>query len=75
MKRETKTISYQKTRLIKEKSDCEGCEDNFYNGNNPHGTKECWKFNDAKIIMRKRVHINQVPPWNQEPELILKKWV
>ena len=57
--------------MVKEKSDCEGCEDNFYNGNNPHGTKECWKFSDAKIIMRKQVHINQTPPWTQKPTLMM----
>ncbi len=69
MKEEIKTITNKRKRIIKEKTDCNGCEDNFYNGNNPHGTKECWRFKTAKIILRKQVHISQVPPWEQEPEL------
>jgi hypothetical protein len=46
---------------------CAGCEDDFYNGNNNLGVKECWRLKDAKLIKRKQVHIDQVPPWNQEP--------
>ncbi len=64
-----KEVKYTRKKLVPEKLNCSGCEDNFYNGNNPHGTKECWKFKGAKIIPRKEVHINQVPPWNQKPEL------
>ena len=44
---------------------CVGCNDNFYNGHNPHGIKECWLLKNAKLIQRKQVSINQVPPWTQ----------
>lgn len=46
---------------------CNGCEDNFYNGNNPLGIKECWLLKTAKVAMKKQVHINQYPPWKQKP--------
>lgn len=42
---------------------CSGCEDNFYNGNNPLGVKECWMLSDMKLIKRKEVGINDRPPW------------
>lgn len=48
------------------KKDCEGCRNDFYNGNNPMGVKECWSFKTAKIVWSKEVHIDQVPPWNQK---------
>lgn len=50
------------------KSNCSGCEQNFYNGNNPYGVKECWSFKEAKVIFRKRVSISQVPPWKQKAQ-------
>ncbi len=37
----------------------------FYNNKNDLGVKECWSFKTAKLIMRKRVSIDQRPPWNQ----------
>lgn len=47
------------------KKHCLGCEDDFYNGKNPYGIKECWLLDGAKLVMRKPVHIDQRPPWNQ----------
>lgn len=32
------------------KKDCIGCEDNFYNGNNPYGVQECWCFDKKKKL-------------------------
>ena len=49
---------------------CIGCEDNFYNDNNNYGIKKCWCLDDAKLIERKQVGINDVPPWNQQPIII-----
>lgn len=46
---------------------CVGCEDNFYNGNNPYGIKSCWGLESAKVILRKQVSIDQRPPWDQKP--------
>ena len=54
------------TKLDKLKH-CRGCRDNFYNGNNSYGVKECWGLKTAKLIMRVEVHIDQVPPWTQPP--------
>ena len=51
------------------KADCTGCEDSFYNGNNPYGVKECWSFKNAKLIYRQQVPIDQRPPWTQAPRI------
>lgn len=56
---------------MKSKNDCIGCKDDFYNGKNPYNIKECWRFKDAKFVKRKRVNINQRPPWNQKPVKVL----
>ena len=53
-----------------DKKHCRGCRDNFYNGNNPLGVKECWMLEDAKLIMRKEVDINQRPPWDQKAKRV-----
>jgi hypothetical protein len=51
------------------KKDCEGCEQDFYN-HGGGGSKQCWSFDEAKpLIMRKKVSIDQVPPWNQTANL------
>ena len=46
---------------------CGGCDGNFYNGHNDKGVKECWSLKTAKVAMRKKVHVDQVPPWTQKP--------
>lgn len=53
---------------MRNKSRCAGCRNDFYNGNNNLGVKECWSLKDAKVILRKRVHRDQIPPWNQKAE-------
>ena len=50
---------------------CAGCKDNFYNGGNPYGVKECWNLTSATVVSRVQVHIDQVPPWTQEPVNVL----
>lgn len=50
---------------------CRGCENNFYNGNNPYGVKECWLLKSAKVVSKKQVSINDRPPWKQEPIKVL----
>lgn len=38
-------------KLIKpRKKMCSGCTDDFYNGRNPYGVKECWMFKDAQVV-------------------------
>jgi hypothetical protein len=50
---------------------CVGCKDNFYNGNNDLGIKECWSLSSAKKVLKRRVGIWERPPWTNEPESIL----
>jgi len=45
---------------------CAGCYNSIYNG---EAAEVCWSLETANIIPRKRVHINDVPPWNHTPEL------
>ena len=52
------------------KADCSGCTDNFYNGNNNLGVKECWMFKTAELTKRIRIPIHQPPPYTQKPELL-----
>lgn len=56
---------------MKKSDRCQGCRDNFYNGNNPHGIKECWSLKDAKVVWKKLVPIDLVPPWNMKAERVL----
>ena len=50
---------------------CRGCRNDFYNGNNNLGVKRCWSFDKAKVVWKKRVHINHVPPWKQKATRVL----
>ncbi len=50
---------------------CVGCHCDFYNGKNPYNVKECWSLSTAKLVLKKRVSINQVPPWKQAPIKVL----
>jgi hypothetical protein len=42
---------------------CAGCTEDFYNGNNPLGVKECWNRKTAEMVNRVFVHIDQPPPY------------
>lgn len=57
--------------MLKSKSMCEGCRDDFYNDKNPYGVKECWSFPEAEVVKRKFVPMSQRPPWNQRAETTL----
>ena len=37
------------------KAMCHGCRNDFYNGNNSMGVKECWSFKGAKVVKRWRI--------------------
>ena len=50
---------------------CIGCEEDFYNNRNPYGIKECWNLKSAKLVLKKKIHINQRPPWKQKPIKVL----
>lgn len=68
----TMTIS----KLAKKKL-CSGCRNNRYNmgvgfverpGIDAVVTcNECWSMKTAKVVMKKRVSVSQVPPWTQKP--------
>lgn len=49
-------------------ANCAGCRENFYNGNNNLGVTECWNLETAKVVLRRRVGMNDVPPWTGTPE-------
>jgi len=50
---------------------CVGCQQDFYNGKNDLGVKECWSLERAKIVWKKEVHIDQRPPWTQKAKRLL----
>ena len=37
------------------KKECLGCDNDFYNGKNPHGIKECWLLETAKLGVLYRI--------------------
>jgi len=43
------------------KDKCSGCDKDFYNTDK----KKCWSLKTAKIVWRKKISIDQDPPWNQ----------
>jgi hypothetical protein len=51
-----------------EKSHCSGCREDYYNYGGTSSSGECWSLKSAKLIMRKKVHINDAPPWNQKAQ-------
>jgi hypothetical protein len=40
---------------MKDTKYCEGCRDNFYNGNNTLDIKECWHLAHARVVTRYRI--------------------
>ncbi len=46
---------------------CSGCEQDFYNDKNPLGVKECWNLKSARLVLKKKIHVDQQPPWKQKP--------
>lgn len=51
---------------------CAGCDEDFYNGHNDLGVKECWALKDMKLILLRRVGIDEIPPWTRAPERLPK---
>lgn len=50
---------------------CSGCRDNFYNGNNPYGVKQCWRYPSAKVAKRMLIPIQMRPPYTFPPKWVL----
>jgi hypothetical protein len=49
----------------KSKALCRGCRDDFYNGKQNCTGEGCWSYESAQVIKRKRVPLDQRPPWKQ----------
>jgi hypothetical protein len=48
---------------------CSGCRDDFYNGNNDLGVKQCWMRTSAKLVPTLLIHVDLPPPYkNLEPK-------
>ncbi len=50
------------------KDRCNGCYNNEYNFG-LGGSKECWSCEKAEVKLRKKVSVDQPPPWDHKPEL------
>ncbi len=59
------------TKEKDKKKYCEGCNDDFYNNKNPLGVEECWHLESAKLVLKRKVGLNEVPPWNSKPIKVL----
>lgn len=44
-----------------DKSHCQGCRNNFYNGNNTFGISECWSLKAATLVKVYELPIHSVP--------------
>ena len=51
------------------KENCRGCRQNFYNGFNDLGVKECWSFHDAKLVWRVPVGHWENPPYKNKKKV------
>lgn len=49
-----------------DKKYCNGCADNFYNGNNPLNVKECWLLKKAKLVNRIMIGHWENPPYKNK---------
>jgi len=56
------------------KSKCSGCRNNFYNGNNQYGVKECWLLKNAKVVWRIPVGHWESPPYKKKAVRIPDCW-
>jgi hypothetical protein len=50
---------------------CSGCHNDFYNGHNDLGVKKCWHAQDATMVTRLIIHVDQPPPYlNVKPRTV-----
>ena len=57
------------------KKHCSGCRNNFYNGNNNFGVKECWSLKGAKLVSRIPIGHWENPPYlNKKKVKVLNCW-
>lgn len=58
------------TNKVKSKQLCSGCEDNFYNGNNQYGIKECSHYESAEIVPCVIATTSEPPPFSLTGECL-----
>jgi len=66
----TRTFNHPSEYVYPNKAMCDGCEDNFYNGNNPYNVKECWAYKTAVVVNKVGYSSIHVP---NGPDTIMKK--
>jgi hypothetical protein len=58
-----------------DKKHCNQCRNQFYNGNNNIGVKECWSFKGAKLVWRIPIGMWENPPYkNKKKQLVPDCW-
>ncbi len=58
-----------------DKKNCFGCRNDFYNGKNGMGVKECWSFKSAKLEWRIPVGMQEPPPYkNKKAKRVPNCW-
>ena len=50
-------------------SHCSGCHDEVYH-HGCGGSNQCWSFEKMKLVWKKEVHVDQIPPWTQKAKRI-----
>jgi hypothetical protein len=51
------------------RSRCAGCHDEVYH-QGCGGSDQCWSFKTMKMVWKKEVHIDQIPPWTQKAKRV-----
>lgn len=50
---------------------CAGCRNDFYNQPGNAAGGECWSLKGARVVLKRRVGLDEVPPWTRPPERVL----
>lgn len=58
----SRSVEVRKSKSISS-AHCLGCKDDFYNGKNNIGVKECWCLKSAKLIPTVLIHVSDPPPY------------
>ena len=56
--------------ILMEIKHCQGCRDNFYNGNNNLGISHCWSFDKRKKL---EWRLGPIGHWEEPPYIHKKK--
>lgn len=47
---------------------CIGCHNDYYNGRERCGGRDCWHLSGANLVLRRRVHMDDMPPHTHKPQ-------